>query len=165
MKLNDLITEADDGSDVITVARSVIKSMLTDHPDLAETMLFPIVRDEVRRRRRSTVRKAEDKAFSGYDSDPLTALRELQGERFWDPLSCGLVAWADATAEQHIARADYIRDKIRALALDAERHETAADIITDAKVSCLADLEIFRAGQVRRGTQDQPARPEQPDPA
>ena len=164
MKLNDLITEADDGSDVIAVARSVIKSMLTDHPDLAETMLFPIVRTRSARRR-STVRKAEDKAFSGYDSDPLTALRELQGERFWVPLSCGLVAWADATAEQHIARADYIRDKIRALALDAERHETAADIITDAKVSCLADLEIFRAGQYGRGTQDRPARPEQPDPA
>jgi hypothetical protein len=51
------------------------------------------------------------------------------------------VEWLYATADEHLARAGWQRDNARAIVADAELHEEAAKRITEAGVTCLADLE------------------------
>lgn len=52
----------------------------------------------------------------------------------------GMVEWATATAEQHLARAKMQRQHAGACISDAERHEAAANEIRQAGVSCLAEI-------------------------
>ena len=140
--VRELIADADDGGAVVEVTGQVVKQIVTDHHDLAAKIIFPVVRDEVRRLRRQATRRAEDRAFATFDSDPLAALRELASESFWCPLADDTVRWIDATAEQHESRADWTcKHQIKPLQLDVERHELAAELIREAGVRCLADLD------------------------
>jgi hypothetical protein len=72
--------------------------------------------------------------------DAPAARQELVGRTFALP-DGRLVGWLEATAEDHLARAGWQRDHARAIVADAELHEEAAKRITDAGVTCLADLE------------------------
>lgn len=50
------------------------------------------------------------------------------------------VAWLDASAADHLARAGWHRGLADAAVLNAARHEAAAQTILDAGVTCLRDL-------------------------
>lgn len=153
MTLRDLIRELDDGGDIRDVAERVVKTIMTDHLDMAEELVLPLIREAIRRRRRTVVRRDENAAFRSREAaqrqgrdpgDALQALRELRNSLFWEPTSGEMVSWAAATADEHEARAAWVtRMQIEPLQLDVERHMTAAGIIETAGVNCLAEVEGY----------------------
>jgi 2-keto-3-deoxy-L-rhamnonate aldolase RhmA len=52
------------------------------------------------------------------------------------------VSWSRATAGQHLARAGFCRRIAETHVASAVRHEAAAAVISEAGVSCLADLGV-----------------------
>lgn len=108
----------------------------------AELMAFvlPEVERLARTIERSRVRRVERRAFSrntGIESRP-DAVKALLAESFI--VDGEIVGWGQATAEQHLARAQWQRGCAAEIVADAERHERAAALITAAGVTCLDEL-------------------------
>lgn len=68
------------------------------------------------------------------------AVAALVAECFLVP-DVGMVSWGDATASDHLARAEWQRRGAVDLVADAERHEAAAALIRKQRVRCLNDLD------------------------
>ena len=159
--LTAIISDTDDGGDIIDVTYLVVKVVLDEHRETATDLLTPAIRAAIQRERRKAARRREDDAFNeedepddepGDDGEPepgpdrLAAFRSLAGEMFWIPDGTKdgyYVSWGDATEEQHLARADNQRERARSEVEDADRHEEAADIIHEAGVACLAEVDGF----------------------
>lgn len=75
-------------------------------------------------------------------ADPVRARRLLSETTFALP-SGEFVAWLDATAVQHRARAGWQRGRASSCLDDADRHESAAIAIESAGVACLRDLDTM----------------------
>jgi len=63
-KLNQIITELDDGGDIEHSTEKIVKAILTEHLDVAAERLHSPIRDCIRRVRRAAARKLEDEAFA-----------------------------------------------------------------------------------------------------
>lgn len=103
----------------------------------------PIVVAEARRIYRSLTRRAEDAAFADGALSAPAARAALMELSFALP-DGRMVAWSEATADEHRARAAWQRQGAAALVEDAVRHEAAATMIEAAGVSCLAELPESR---------------------
>lgn len=102
----------------------------------------PLVVMKARQYGRAAIRLVEeeidDRIAAG--EDPISVRRKLSQRCFSLPDST-YVEWLDATAEQHLARAGWLRKSAGSILATAERHEAAAAAILAAGVSCLRDLE------------------------
>jgi hypothetical protein len=132
-----------------------VRSLLQiDGPD-ADALFhkaYPLIRDDVRNELRARVRAVEQRvveiAERAGNSQPLTnpeIRAHLMTEFFWVPGSCELIRWDQATPEQHLARAGWLRRMAGGLVRTAELHEEAAAVISAAGVRCLADLDALEA--------------------
>jgi hypothetical protein len=52
------------------------------------------------------------------------------------------VRWGEATADDHTARAAWLRDFARTVIETAERHERAVALIVEADVKCLNEVDL-----------------------
>jgi hypothetical protein len=150
--LGSLIETLDDGRmDSSALTEEVIDVILAATPEQAHAYLRAAVANHihnVRRARTLLVEKTvDDEIIVGVD--PSAARKKLVREGFWIP-SCGFVKWLEATAEQHIERAQQQRLRVGTLLQDVERHERAAKDIRDAGVTCLADLEGRKTKKARK---------------
>ena len=129
---------------VETVTKDTLDTILAMERSAAGSILWPLVRDEVRRLERSNTRGAEAtweaSLVPGSGIDPLLARKTLLSTSFLCP-GHGMVGWGTATAEQHALYAAQCRGQADSLIATAERHETAARMIESAGVGCLADIE------------------------
>lgn len=150
--LGSLIKALDDGvvdSDILT--GEVVEEIMRTAPDLARAYLRPAVYAQVHAIRRFAtlaVEKIVDEEIR-VGVDPSAARKKLVAECFYIR-SCGMVPWLEATAEQHLERAERQRARAVPLLEDAQRHERAARDIRDAGVSCLADLDVQKSKKARR---------------
>jgi hypothetical protein len=144
VNIRDLIRSVDGGGDPDEIAAVVLHKVLDDlSPDEQLAVLTPLVRSEVVRLRRHRVRQLEDTAFAGAKND-LDALCELQHRPFLDVISHRMITWGEATRKQHLARARWLRNsQIRPKMQTVARHETAARMISERHVQCLAELPEF----------------------
>lgn len=127
------------GDDPEAAADAVLWTMRK--ADLA-AIVRPLLVNEARRSQRANVRQIEAEAFRRIadGEDPVSVRRKLSETTFVLP-SGEYVSWLDATVDQHLARAGWQRSLASACTTDAERHESAAESIRAAGVSCLRDLE------------------------
>lgn len=118
----------------------------------------PIVMTEARRVARHVTRRIEDAAFShpptvhattprsvpsgGGESRITTAEARqlLVAAQFVTP-DGRWVTWGTATAEDHLARAEWQRGHAQACVTDADRHEYAAHLIAANNVTCLDEID------------------------
>jgi hypothetical protein len=143
MNIRDLIRSADGGGDVGEVAKVVLHKILDDLSSEDQmTVLQPLVRSEVVRLRRHRIRREEDAAFTAVDD--MTALRTLRDAPFTDVITHSSITWGQATRKQHLARARWLRNShIKPIQQTANRHETAAALISQRHVQKLDDLPEF----------------------
>lgn len=102
----------------------------------------PLVVMKARQLQRGNTRTIEHEvdARIADGEDPLSVRRKLSQSHFSLPDST-YVEWLGATAEQHLARAGWLRLQADTTVATAERHEAAAAAIRAAGVTCLRDLE------------------------
>jgi len=98
----------------------------------------PSVLAAARRMARQMTRRAEDRAFS---AAPGTAGRLELGRLEFHLPDGAVVAWADATAEQHEARILWLETYIGSLETDVRRHERAKKLLENTGAAKLADIE------------------------
>lgn len=116
---------------------------------MTKEQLIQFVLPEVERLARSfergRVRRVERAAFAGPTRPD--AVGRLVAESFMLP-DGRLVSWGSATADDHIARAAWQRSNAADVIADAQRHELAAKLISDAGVLCLNDLGLTSLPEV-----------------
>lgn len=120
-----------------------------DRDELLE-MVRPVVRWQVRSSLRNVVRSLERRAFPstpvasngrpGTEGTVLDELRNLLGSGFRLP-SGDWVTWGEATVSQHQERAAFMRELADSSLETASQHERAAEMIMEAGVTCLAEIE------------------------
>jgi len=115
----------------------------------------PLVLHEARGLTRALGRNVENEAFApetghskpddhsrraGSGATNSDYRQQLVSTRF--PLADGTwVAWGQATAKQHLQRAEWQRRHADQSVRDAERHEWAANLIEDRGVECLDEID------------------------
>lgn len=115
--------------------------------DLDDTVK-PLLLSDAQNLHRSMVRDLEKKAFPLPNEEPAApdvqaeARAALLGEGF--SISGRWVLWSQATAEEHRARAQYLRSMAASTLDTAKRHEQAADDIEAAGVTCLAEINEYQ---------------------
>jgi len=150
--LGSLIKALDDGvvdSDILT--GEVVEEIMRTAPDLARAYLRPAVYAQVHAIRRFAtlaVEKIVDEEIR-VGVDPSAARKKLAAECFYIP-SSGMIPWLEATAEQHLERAERQRARAVPLLEDAQRHERAARDIREAGANCLADLDVRKTNKARK---------------
>jgi hypothetical protein len=127
----------------------ITEQLLGEVRKLAElrALVTPVLRARVFRYLRERTRTTEKRVWGsarqlvdGAESvDSVEAMRDLSNSTFALP-DGRFVAWLDATADDHLARAGWQRGLAAAVVEDAERHEKAAAMIEEAGVSRLRDL-------------------------
>jgi hypothetical protein len=143
-----IIADNEDGSPITDLTALVVARVLSEHPAVAEQLLAPVIRAQIRLYRRHEVRERENEAFgtgsmrrsaqeAGTAVSPLEGIRAIVRDSFWCPLTNSRVKWGEATVEQHRSRAEYQRTQGLSLIEDASRHDFAVELITEAGVTCL----------------------------
>lgn len=124
----------------------VIDSILANDESQIRQLIFSAVYSVVVTNRRAEARQLEQSVDADIREgcDPTMARKRLVNHCFYVH-SAGLVPWLEATAEQHLERAQMQLDSANKLTVDARRHEKAAFDIRNAGVTCLADLEAIAA--------------------
>lgn len=89
---------------------------------------------------RAAEHRAEDQWQHG---NPLAARRELVGHTFALP-DGRFVEWTKATAADHRARAQWQRRYMASIQRDIRLHEVAAQVIEEAGVECLDQIESLQ---------------------
>ena len=108
-----------------------------------EHMLRPMFLAKARDAVRAGTRRMEREAIT-LDGEALDLVAIRQGlakESF--PLPTGrMVRWGQATVEEHLLRAQWQRQHAHSCVEDAERHESAAEAIRVAGVTCLDEIVV-----------------------
>lgn len=135
--IRDAIADGMDDSEQIT-ARVIDE--LSDEEQ--ENWLHRLVGYEVNRIRRRATRQREIKVRTDIaaGADPTHARRTLMNDSFVLP-DGRWVMWLEATADDHLARAGWLRSQEESIRETRVMHEQAARLITEAGVRCLADLD------------------------
>lgn len=116
---------------------SVPKTQLIDY-------MRPIIITQAKKHARREVREIENRALAPavVSERPTTAeARTALVSRGFAVPGKGLVDWADATTEDHLARAQWQRNSAAASITDAERHEAAAALIEQHGATCLGEID------------------------
>lgn len=147
-------------------------ALILEHPD-RKTILFPLVRNEIWRHLRNNTRAIEREAFDDHSygdegSETVktsSAFRPrsnapaietssqrsaLLGERVYVP-SKGLVLWGEATVEDHEERIQYLMAKVNGTLATVRRHELAIEVIENAGVDSLGEIEDFSPDMLEDG--------------
>jgi hypothetical protein len=98
----------------------------------------PSVLASARRMARQMTRRAEDRAFG---AAPGTDDRMRLGRLEFHLPNGDVVAWADATSEQHETRILWLDTYIGSLETDRRRHERAVKLLENSGGGKLADIE------------------------
>jgi len=128
----------------------VIADKVCERRDIAK-LAKPLVLNAARSIERSDVRAVESeiRASNALKTDRRALatgltwpqrLKILLDQEFALPGGAGRVKWGDATVDQHLNRATYLRRLSDSIRATAELHESAAREIKTNKVSCLRDL-------------------------
>ena len=153
--LRRLIKE--DGMDVDAASDKVLG--FVSRAKLAE-FVRPVVLAEARRVARQVARSIEDAAFSHPPTNGRTSPADLSSGGGEPRLSTGearqalvatrfvlpdgqWVTWGQATAEDHRARAGWLRGLASTITTGAQRHEHAADLIDSHDATCLDDIDAW----------------------
>lgn len=108
----------------------------TSHDELVAG-IRPLVEREARLFARGLTRTLERAAFLPAEPNAISALASsafVLPDGRW-------VTWADATVDDHMARARWQRRLASDVLNDALRHEEAVKLIQEAGVTCLAELD------------------------
>lgn len=110
-------------------------------PDKWRELFYGVVRDECRRRYRSTVREFEGQSMTDAPSGIASGSRTAYlAERFYNGTK--YVEWGTATVEDHLNRITYLTMLRGGIDVTIARHEQAVAEITAAGVACLAEIEV-----------------------
>lgn len=102
-------------------------------------LLLPLVEEHLAKLKRLEVRSLESQAFSERSGDKTTlAVSRLLDECFTTGEK--MVAWGEATVEDHQKRINFLRKYQDGLQVTIDRHQEAIRQITKAGVKCLNDL-------------------------
>ena len=118
-------------------------------------VLLPMLTAAIAAKRRAKVRSIERQVFSdeGSATSPMVvetaagltvdvvALRDLLSEELFS-VDGKQVVWGEATIQQHLARAAWLRDQQRALEETVRRHLASVEVIERFGVSCLNEVPV-----------------------
>lgn len=131
-------------NDGLTAEQAVAK--ILTRKDI-KILVRPLLMDEAQNLHRARTRRIEQQVDRDLAGDPpldlagrAEARRALVAEQFVLPDGTW-VNWLDATADEHRARAGWLRNLAAATLATAARHQQAAAEIESAGVLCLRDLE------------------------
>lgn len=137
--LRQLVTV--DGLDPEVAADKALASV--SRKDLID-YVRPLVLLRARGHARSDVRRIENRAFTAATPDALPTTAEARAalvQRSFPVPGKGMVPWTEATMDDHLARAAWQRNQSALCVVDAERHEAAADLISQHGVTTLGQIE------------------------
>lgn len=142
MGLHDLIEKyATTGNEDAEYLTRVIFDDLLHDAELLTEVLMPALKQRITHYLRVQALQAEKNSVldSKPTADPTADRLAFLNERFFVP-GVGLVTWAEATIEHHLARISYLNDKAQGILDTAARHEVAIADIKAAGVKTLGEL-------------------------
>lgn len=137
----EMIERHDVAIDHENVTKAILDELAAMPKAELREVLFQIVFDEVRRRRRGGVRALESVGTAAHPADPNKTRRDLLDQRFFVSPDRGYVLWGEATVDDHLTRAAYLRHMAGGLVGTAEKHEQTANLLRARGAICLYELE------------------------
>jgi len=135
----DLIVQAPSVADLSNedLTAQILKALGTKSKAEILAEVTDLVANEVRLRRRAETRAIEQ---GGTPADSTKARRDILSESFFVSPERGYVTWGEATIDDHLTRAAYLRHLVSGTLATADKHERTAKLLRSKGAKCLLDL-------------------------
>lgn len=136
--INALITQASAEVANDDLTEQVLDALMRLSKAEIRAEVWSLVANEIRLTRRNATRAIE--SSGGQAADPGKPRRDLLAESFFVSPERGYIAWGEATVDDHLIRAAYLRHMAGGLIGTAKKHEDTAKLLRAKNAPCLYEL-------------------------